>query len=230
MPTSFFESVRGIPATVTSKVERKRVELVNQMLLEGKSPYAHIREGGSMGTAPESVTKVDMIARGNEEVVEPTISTRWSLRDRPTPLVKGRGDRPTPASEALTAKLLAEEGPIDQLLIIPKIVPALGNYICSFCGKEVEAMSATHGMGKVRKIGVVEMQEIDGMVVPVEIIKHISAQVVACPDCSLYVGPLHNRCIMCKGLSDEEIKACKYCKGTKQGERSSSGQKWPIGD
>lgn len=235
-----FSSVRGIPTTVTSKVERKRVTDLNQMLSEGKSPYAHIREGGSIGDAPEGVKKVDQ--KANQKSDEEIKDRVW---DREPSLYKSNhGGSNKKISGARTAAPSQTYSPSPELLAllsedmgsyevvdlpVPVVIPP-GHFQCSFCRKIIDGSRATKGNGKVRKVGTVEIQEIEGIMVPVEVVKHISAKVVACPDCSLEIGPLFNRCHMCKGKSPEEIKACIYCKGTKRGEQSSGGQQWPIGD
>lgn len=132
-------------------------------------------------------------------------------------------------SPAMMARL-GEEGELELPPPAPPITP--GHLICSFCGHEVEQTRATTGSGKVRKVGGVEWHHdpTSGQHVYEEVTHHISAHVIACPSCSLNVGPLFNRCVMCKGLSDDAIKSCTYCKGTKRGERSTGGQQWPIGD
>lgn len=99
--------------------------------------------------------------------------------------------------------------------------------VCSFCQGPLDERTLTRGIGKPRKIVRQEaVTQEDGTVTLEDVIIHVPAKLVACPDCVLNIKPIYNRCKMCKGKTDDEIAACRYCKGTKQGEKVSNGIKF----
>ena len=97
---------------------------------------------------------------------------------------------------------------------------------CSFCGVPVNDRTLTRGVGKPRKILKTEQIVVGERVEIVERVIHIPKRVVACPDCSLEITPVYARCGFCKSHTDTEVASCRFCHGTREGERLLSGIKF----
>ena len=125
-----------------------------------------------------------------------------------------------------------DEGLICKLLGIEPSCGAPTGLVCSFCGVHVEKFNATFGVGKPRKIVSTQYtRDINGNLVDYEDkVIHVAEKVVACPKCCLQVGPVYNRCVTCKGKDKVTISNCPHCRGTKRGELSSQGTKFPDFD
>ena len=122
-----------------------------------------------------------------------------------------------------------KDAPIWNALAIPAGVVAVAAVSCSFCGVEVNENTLTRGTGKPRKILTSEtIITPEGETALIDKIIHVQENVIACPDCVLKIKPIYARCRFCKPAAQQDTKdpKCKFCNGTRDGERLSGGIKF----
>lgn len=130
-----------------------------------------------------------------------------------------------------TGLLYKDSTKIDAMIGVSKSTILINDgFKCSFCDTKVDHTTMTRGVTKPRKVLSTEVDVVNGEIVLVEKIHHIPSKVIACPNCVLQITPVFNRCRFCKGKTDEEIRNCFACHGTKEGEMVSQGTIFPDYD